>query len=685
LASLVFIFLFLLPQGVFASCEFLVSDSFLKDEQKTNLGKVMYCHAVLRDLTARKTKVEAQASSDRSEAAQLAAAISLSSLEQEIVNWQACLNHFSGPSSVGGGAGHAAVCLPPPPSVGVMKPVVTHWVGATAPVLAAVGGAGSTTHAGGLPSVLAGVGGGGGVRVGAVAGSAGSKVDPKAALRAALLEGQRYEESRAGVGSGAASSAALSGGAGGGRVELDPLRGGVAASRWHRGSTALTQFIYDLRMRLQSTDAEYEAQQDRYRKLMSARPDSFQIEMDPKATSAERAELAAMQRQVDLALAAWNKSKADFEAAQKHPESLQQVRTKFNAQIIDALGQVLDQPGELAAYLRDHGGHPGNLEELIQNQSARTPAGLGGRALALTLLARVNPKKALQAYDDQNFGLAGAEDVIPAEHKAEYLRLLVEARDPVKSGRRRVMRTSAQSLLAGRAVGDSPGSDSERGSLLAAEAVLHGDLLLADVPRGVHVALSPESVRTGHHSLDVPRLRNLARAWRESAQGFSTAIVGDGRHWVTLVVNRDKREITVLDPMPATQYFTAEELAQLPGIYQSQGVFPGAAPVSVRLVSTGQQRDDYNCMIFALLNAHQVAKKSDVNAYQEVTAALVRGELRTYDDARAIGSSVGKFGSGGAAHRLEHPPAAGYDPSNYTPFMNAFRARTRELIREWSE
>ena len=85
-------------------------------------------------------------------------------------------------------------------------------------------------------------------------------------------------------------------------------------------------------------------------------------------------------------------------------------------------------------------------------------------------------------------------------------------------------------------------------------------------------------------------------------------------------------------------------------------------------------------MIFALLNAHQVAKRADVNAYQEVTAALAGGSLRNYDDALSIGTP----GEGGRVNRMAEPPAS-YDASRYRPFMEAFRARTRGLIAEWAE
>ena len=393
-------------------------------------------------------------------------------------------------------------------------------------------------------------------------------------------------------------------------------------------------------------------------------------------------------------MAGWQAEKAQFDAANNHPDSVRNRRMLLKAQVETFLGQILDTPTELGAYLHDHGGSRENLVELLENRESRQGR---GKAIALTLLARLNRTAALQALDD-NFKnqvgvyqvdqLRAAEAQIPEPDRADYRSLVSEGIDPAQGRRREVLRGNAQSLRQSIEPGEArsyPGSDphSSDGYLQAGEGALHYDLMHAGVPQNVAVTESPLTARAFAGG---PLLREnftslasgIAEKFR-SGKSLATAVLGNGAHWVSLVVDHESRTVTVLDSMQGTGYFSEEEKSQLGAIFKEQ-VFRGDDPVPVNLVATGQQRDGNNCMIFALLNAHQVAKKANVNAYQEVTAALAGGTLQRYDDALSIGAP----GAGGRVNRLAKPPA-GYDSSRYRPFMEAFREKTRGLITEWGE
>ncbi len=413
----------------------------------------------------------------------------------------------------------------------------------------------------------------------------------------------------------------------------------AALQDWHPGSTRLSQTLYDTRIKLHETDVEYDA----LVKKRSRLPIEQQAELKTN-------------------------------------------REIYRVQIKDFLAAILDSPHELDAYLRDHGRNRGNLQELIENKEGVKPGPhLTSRLICLALLAKLSDHAAIRALEN-NFPENSWDSLSQAKGDArldgirsELQRLLTEARDPSQKSRRVILRRNAESVVGSRLTEDgfTSGSESESGWLLAEEGAMHYDMIHEGVVTS-YVHPTPISARVMvDGSLNSSAFIDFAaHASEEFARGkiIATGVVGSGSHWVTLVVSRHDSSIRVLDSMQSTHYFSVTELGQIVDVFKNLGVFPGSNAVKTEQIVTGQQRDGHNCMIFALLNAHQVAKKSDLNAYQEVTHALVSGKLNKYEDINKIGDSN---------ERVEIPQFV-YVSETYHPFMNSFRQKTQQLIQEWS-
>ncbi len=379
-----------------------------------------------------------------------------------------------------------------------------------------------------------------------------------------------------------------------------------------------------------------------------------------------------------------------YDKSQKDdPRSVLSQRLALQNHIKVLVGRILSDPGALEAYLAAHvrGRDPHEaraaLNELIENKEAESPE---GRIRCIVELAGIHPQAAIRAFEN-NFpengwpliertvnGLPAAS--LSLEVKQRFLALFREVQDPAQRERRVVLRRSADDIRTSRELerGFVLGSDrnSPDGWLLAGEGAMHYDLMHEGLHARALVFSNPETVRDGGQ-LNLERFRHigdhLSGQFAGGGKGLGTVVVGNGGHWVTLVVDRDQRSITVVDSMQNSGYFSPDELKAIQGVFQRRGLFPGTGPVRTSIIAAGQQRDGQNCMIFALLNAHQVAKRGDVNAYQEVTHAIAQGRLNSYGDIQNIGPE-----------RLPLPGKS-YEQGLYRGFMKNFRDKTLELLR----
>ena len=315
------------------------------------------------------------------------------------------------------------------------------------------------------------------------------------------------------------------------------------------------------------------------------------------------------------------------------------------------------------------------LDEVIQQSEGVGPL---AQLSAIARMYDVSPNAAFNRFLDKSpkeSPSALTERIRPLPDRAQQvlLRIHAESALPKARERREILQNSAVSLFTGSDV--RPGSASPTGWLRAEEGQLHYDLLQRNLNQQAWMSPTVYAAKT-EGRLNEESFKTIAsEAGSQLQQGKSlaTVVVGSGSHWVTLVLDKAHRKVTTLDPMGESSFFNPDQQRQIARWLEP--AFGGTGSLVTELIPTRQQKDSHNCMIFSLLNAHQIAKRADREAYQEVTASLDRGALRTYDDIQRIGER-------GERRRI---PGEGYDQSRYLEFMNSFRAKTLELGRQWQE
>ncbi len=351
----------------------------------------------------------------------------------------------------------------------------------------------------------------------------------------------------------------------------------------------------------------------------------------------------------------------------------------LQVQVGRKLNQIARDPIALNQFVlrsQDRSAQIERLDEVIQQSASIDPL---ARLSAIARMTDVSPNAAFGRFLDKFSEMslsALTERIRPLPVRAQQVlfRIHAEAGLPKAWERRGILQNSAVSLFTGSDL--SPGSASPKGWLRAEEGQLHYDLFQRNLSQQAWMSPAVYAAKIGEGLLNEESFKTIAReAGSQLQQGKSlaTVVVGSGAHWVTLVLDQAHRKVTTLDPMGESSFFKPEQQRQIARWLEP--AFGGTGSLVTELIPTGQQRDSYNCMIFSLLNAHQIAKRADHEAYQEVTASLDRGALRTYDDIQRIGER-------GERRPI---PGEGYDQSRYLEFMNSFRAKTLELGRQWQE
>ncbi|MEO5968854.1 MAG: hypothetical protein ABIQ95_02920, partial [Bdellovibrionia bacterium] len=218
------------------------------------------------------------------------------------------------------------------------------------------------------------------------------------------------------------------------------------------------------------------------------------------------------------------------------------------------------------------------------------------------------------------------------------------------------------------------GSSTAEGLMYLPEARLHYPFL---------VKLLSKSTGYFHHNAMVPGMFNPGANGPQDLtelliEKFSkgvtvvSMIFGVPNHYVVLAIQADGR-IRFIDSL-ATGYepLTEGQKANLLNTLKSARILKenGEAVVfqEIEEIYAGQQKDGSNCLIFATLNAFQIARKGAIEGYQEVTASLSADRLSTYYDLTKIGDEA----------TLEVPD---YGPDqSYHDFMLSFRNKTQQLI-----
>lgn len=312
------------------------------------------------------------------------------------------------------------------------------------------------------------------------------------------------------------------------------------------------------------------------------------------------------------------------------------------------------------------------LLRIIETRPVDCDADFDQAIEAASRLYSNSPEPAVSAFDDR-FGrdwqarhpeaIRIARGRISPELRPALDNLLADINNPTLAVKRAI-KNDVRNFY------EVPGAATPIGLMSATEGRVHYDAIQRDLPAASYMHERPFTARIEGHGLNIEAIDGISKLAKEqfdAGKDSATVVLGNGAHWVTLTLNRKNREIALIDSMKDSHYFSDNEQRILEDIIHAHNP---TFTKRTRMISAEQQKDGHNCMIFALLNAHQIAKKGDTDAYQEVTASLSSKKLGTYGDIETIGSS-------GRMHR----PPVGYSAENYGSFMNGFRAETMRLMR----
>lgn len=226
-----------------------------------------------------------------------------------------------------------------------------------------------------------------------------------------------------------------------------------------------------------------------------------------------------------------------------------------------------------------------------------------------------------------------------------------------------------------------------KSALYDVELMVHHNHFKKDIPadgdgifledflnRSAMLANDPTQANPSDDLLDISK--KVLRAFDDGKKVVSFVVQGGG-HYTSIAIDRDTQKIVLVDsgvnidtgisafldsPNDRLKRALIKSLNEVSGRMDMRLSFSSN---KIESVATGQQAGDENCGIFALLNAHQMAKKADVQAYQEVTAALASGTLKSYSDIGKIGEVEYQ-----GRKRLKYSPY-----NQYT--VDRFRAETK--------
>jgi hypothetical protein len=321
------------------------------------------------------------------------------------------------------------------------------------------------------------------------------------------------------------------------------------------------------------------------------------------------------------------------------------------------------------------------LAHRISDSEMATPK----RVAAVIDLYSVDPRAASKLFHQSNLKYALRHQPFPngfTESTHEILRQLLNPLDSLQREiEEEVMDFNAEAEAAG-IQGRYPvlrwaGSSQNNLFLYSTEARVHYLSLLDDLsPEGyIHPTIIPSGMVK-----DLAPL--ILEKFNEPSLKVFTVIIGDGKaHFASLALDRSGRIVIIDSSFWASFGFQIlgkqdrEALAQTLNL-NAERVGTPIQFQTPEYLSGFQQRENYNCLIFSILNTHQIAKRGSLEAYREVSQALEWGLLHNYEDLFQIGEESSFTQE---VHRI-------WSPSNwrsYGSFMKSFREKTQELLEEY--